>query len=56
MVASMTEADLTTIGALSSGQTLPDAQACAAIRSLYGTTRGLDPADKVVMARFDVQP
>jgi hypothetical protein len=56
MVASMTEADLTTIGALSSGQTLPDAQACAAIRSLYGTTRALDPADKVVMARFDVQP
>ena len=54
--ATMTEADIQTIVAVSGGNPTTDAEVCSAIRSLYGGVNDLDPASQVVMARIDVQP
>lgn len=54
--ATMTEADIQTIVAVSGGNPTTDAEVCNAIRSLYGGVNDLDPASQVVMARIDVQP
>lgn len=52
----LTEADLATFAALAGGDTATDPETCGAIRALYNGILVLDPADKALMARIDVQP
>lgn len=52
----LTEAELATFAALGSGGSATDPETCGAIRSLYNGILVLDPADKALMARIDVQP
>jgi hypothetical protein len=54
--ATMAEADIQTIAAMSEGSPTTDAEVCSAIRSLYGGVDDLDPSSQVIMARIDVQP
>lgn len=56
IVDQMSEADLQTLVALSGSETVTDAEACAAVRSLYDFALLLDPAERAVLARYDVQP
>lgn len=52
----LTEAELATFAALGGGESATDPDTCGAIRSLYNGILVLDPADKALMARIDVQP
>lgn len=52
----LSEAELATFAALGGGRSATDPETCGAIRSLYNGILVLDPADKALMARIDVQP
>jgi hypothetical protein len=52
----MSEAELATFAALGGGGSATDPETCGAIRALYNGILVLEPADKALMARIDVQP
>jgi hypothetical protein len=56
MIGGLSQAELLTLGNLSSGQTASDTDTCNAIRGLYREALQLDPASKAVVARFDIDP
>ena len=56
LVPQLAEADLAAIIAVSDGSEVPDADACAAYRSLYTQVGNLGADDLAVMALYDVSP
>lgn len=56
LLARQPEAEIATLAALADGESATDPETCVAIRSLYNGILVLDPADKALMARIDVQP
>lgn len=53
---SMRQADLETIGSMSSGATIEDAAICSAVRGLYDAVLALPAEDALLFARYDISP